>query len=364
MFTASPTHAGRAFPSNNFSLLRVELDIEGVQACCYCHHSKEELSKTTTTTSKKIRSIMFRFVSLIWLALSTAAAAHTGESIFRLGGRRRLEEAEQADFSWMSGYTVKFEQCFVDNGSNLVYFSLCPVESGCNSGCEGGTEYVAELLFFIDAFTEAQLGAREYACEMARENCNDDDEANCYQNYGLDYCDDNEDEFDLQEYLECEQFDDEYFVAPYCSDDGYNIYLGYFADDACTNHADEGTFYNTYGYELQYSAASGVAINEDPCANCREHGMEQDQAEGDQQDEDDVLEQCEELYEASVDWESVSEQYDGEVRDIRVGNSKKRTGWIIAIAVLVGILACGICAYAMNPKKSGGSKSTPLVSAN
>jgi len=156
---------------------------------------------------------------------------------------------------------------------------------------------------FIDAFTEAQMGAREYACEMVRENCVEDDEDTCYANQGYDYCiNEDEDEFDLQECIEgCQEFgDDGYYVGPYCASDATSIYLGFFTDQYCTTLATEGTFYSLYGYALPYSTETSTTIIGDGCAKCKEHGNENDQNEGDQEDEDKVLKQCEELYEGSM----------------------------------------------------------------
>lgn len=218
---------------------------------------------------------------------------------------------EDDGYSWMSGYSLKYENCFANDG--VATFRLCPEDDSCKSGCSGGASYSVDFLFFVDAFTEAQLGAREYACEMTRENCDDDDEDTCYANAGLDYCIDNddEDEFDIQEYLECAQFDDgDYYVGPFCSsEDAYSIYLGLYTDEYCSVLADEGTFYELYGYELPYSSTS---IIETECARCREHALDQDQNEGDQEDEDDVIEQCEELYEGSAKCE---EEIDVEYAD-------------------------------------------------
>jgi len=154
---------------------------------------------------------------------------------------------------------------------------------------------MADMNFFVDAFTEAQMSAHEYYCEMIRENCDYDDEDQCYEDADYHHCHDHEDDkLDLQEYLECTQFDENYYIGPYCADDNYSLYLGLFTDNACTNRVDNSKFSDVYGYELPYSDKS---IIDDDCARCREHGLWYDKSEGDQQDEDDVIEQCEDLYE-------------------------------------------------------------------
>ena len=272
--------------------------------------------------------------------------------------RRRLEDAAEdaEDYSWMSGYTLRYEQCFQSGGTDFVYFTLCPAESQCVSGCEGGTQYVSQLNFFVDAFTEAQMGAHEYACEMARENCGEGDDdanmANCYAGYNAQNCDeeDGEGNFNLQEFLECNQFDDEYYVGPYCAEDGASIFLGYFKENTCSNFADSGLFEETYGYQLDYSDYSMVA---DSCANCKEHGDHQN--DGDEEDEDDVLEQCEELYAAASDWADVSEQYGDKVNAIGGNNKAKKA--VISILAILGLFGlAGCCYFAL-----GRNKKEPLL---
>lgn len=138
---------------------------------------------------------------------------------------RHLEN--ERDVSFIANYKLKYLGCNSlaaigqeggENGSmlytqNLVRFALCP--DSCSS-CSNGGEYIVNMMEFVDSYTEAKLSEQEYACEMVRENCycddaNDDDvcEAQCYTDAAMDYCidydndgDDN-DEFEIQRYLEC-----------------------------------------------------------------------------------------------------------------------------------------------------------------
>jgi len=87
---------------------------------------------------------------------------------------------------------------------------------------------------------------------------------NCYASANLDYCDqfdDNNDgddnyEFDIDDYLECENvLDDDQdddgdddsnsnnrlYVGAYCSNDGKSIYLGEFQDRQCTTGISSST---------------------------------------------------------------------------------------------------------------------------
>jgi len=289
---------------------------------------------------------------------------------------RLLEEAEEdaeeeeVDYSWMSGYTVKYENCFADKG--VVSFRLCPADDKCESGCQNGGQYLVDFDFFLDAFTEAQLGAREYACEMVRENCEYDDEDECYQN-GYSYCMDDDDQWDIQEYLECKEYADGLYIGPYCSSsDAVSIHLGMFTDEYCSVPADDSAFSDIEGYVLPYSATAEYSIIEDECANCREHGAEQDQNDGDQADEDDVLEQCEELYgdsskcETDLDVENPDTSACGYLEQAYEEESAIKTGkfswgsdswntWTIVFGVLLLILVlsfCGFCIFQSCNKKT------------
>jgi hypothetical protein len=294
------------------------------------------------------------FVTVFALALLSASSASSLH-----GGRRRLEEA--VDLTWLVGYTMKFEQCFTDaDGNDLAYFSFCPETSKCASGCKDGTEYVADMVTFVDAFTEAQLGAKEYMCEMVRENCAEgEDEDTCYANAGINCEERDKDDMNVQEFLECKKFDKNgYYVGPYCHEG--KIYLGYFADQECSEPAAEGYFYETYGYALAFSVESGASVVDDTCASCLEHRNQQDNKNEDQADGDDVLEQCEELHTASQPWSEVSAMYSGLIKDVRAKSNKSQIILGVTVAVLASILLLGCMWYYMG---STNEKKKALLSA-
>ena len=153
------------------------------------------------------------------------------------------------DMTWVSGYSIKFQQCtatdnyyggyFGGNGNNnennnnknnyngmyeqrLVHFKLCP-SSSCSNNCEGGADYVVDMAEFVNAYVESKLTAQEYNCERVRENCYCENNNNnngysceyyCYQNAGLDYCynnnnnnNNNKNQFNIQEALECRKLE-------------------------------------------------------------------------------------------------------------------------------------------------------------
>lgn len=169
----------------------------------------------------------------------------------------------------------------------------------------------------------------------------------CYQNAGLDYCGENEQnngngengrQFELQEAAECSDLDvdDEaleyywyqqqggnqqqyynngqqnggqqemrLFVGPYCTANGKSIHLGTFMDESCSYPAPSGTYEQfNYGNSLPYSKETGESLIDDECVSCKEPKDEDENNNGDQEDEDEVLEICERLYEDAGKCES------------------------------------------------------------
>eukprot|EP00970_Alexandrium_tamarense_P020088 scaffold14831_cov214-Alexandrium_tamarense.AAC.3 len=224
------------------------------------------------------------------------------------------------------GYNGMYQQ-------RLIHFKLCP-SSSCSS-CSGGADYVIDMNEFMGAYLESKMNAQEYNCEKVRENCycddaNDDDacEATCFAAAGLDYCQqegdnngENKNQFNLQEAVECRRMEVdedamnyyayqnggngqnnayyggqmEFFVGPYCANSGKQIFLGVFMDETCSMEAPKGIYAKlNYGQSLPYSSTSLI---ESGCVSCKEPEEYDENNNGDQQDEDKVLEICENLYE-------------------------------------------------------------------
>ena len=319
------------------------------------------------------------------VALLLASVASVATALNTRGGsfsavRRHLEnededqdDGDDMDFSFLSGYNIMYTNCF--HSKSVVTYKLCPSDDTCQAQCTSGTNHLVDFYEFLDAFTEMQMEAKEYRCEYVRENCeydNDDEDAAdqaleaCYQAAGIDYdCDqwdENDEGFNLQEWIEgCTALEDTgYYIAPYCSEDNYNIHLGVFTDADCTNMADNtDAFTNTMGYELPYSTES-ILPNE--CGSCREHGLDEDKEDGDAEDEDDVLEQCEMLY---ADASGHCDDYDDTACDVikalqnnekvtEGSERQKRSGLSIFLIVLLVLLIL-IVGYAFM-KKSQASK--------
>mmetsp|Transcript_23771 Transcript_23771/g.29000 ORF Transcript_23771/g.29000 Transcript_23771/m.29000 type:complete len:398 (-) Transcript_23771:406-1599(-) len=262
---------------------------------------------------------------------------------------RRLDE-NVLDYSFVASYAIKFQGChhisqWNDDAEDedevriqtkrLVRFRLCPT-SYCSesntAGCtKGYGDYVVDMNTFVYSYLTAMADENAYKCNKyygtCYGNCNgaDDDGCmdDCYATYGL-TCDQDDDAgddgqvvFDALDYSQCAQFDfadqgddaddagrrlDEevnYYVGPFCADQGGEIHLGLFTDDTCTTFANGGknTFYSYAGYELPYASQSLIPTS---CMSCGEGGADDDAANmNDQNDADDVKQVCENIYMAS-----------------------------------------------------------------
>jgi len=261
---------------------------------------------------------------------SIKADSHLGRNL--LASARRLENGDdEQEVAWLEGFSLKFQGCHhlyqwnqdADDeedvrlqSKRLVRFRLCPEES-CSAtdagGCSGEYgDYVVDMHTYLNTYYESKTQAIEQECEQFLENncyCNDNgddqyDEAvcqyNCVINAEMDQCvdyvqeDDEEDAFEVEEYLYCAQWEADnnnrrlenngeeagYFVGPYCSGQGGEILLGMFSDDTCTTFMDDyggkETFQSMSGYELPYSENS---IVDSACMACAQVNNDNDQNE-------------------------------------------------------------------------------------
>merc|ERR1712151_1231063 len=85
-----------------------------------------------------------------------------------------------------------------------------------------------------------------------------------------------EEEDEERRKLEGEEEEVEYFLGPYCANNGGDIYLGMFTDDACTNFAADDSTGGTSVYEeivgdvLPYSYSAKQSLVEFKCMSCKE----------------------------------------------------------------------------------------------
>lgn len=287
-----------------------------------------------------------------------SANSQMGQNL--LSHARRLENAEEewdGNNNWVAGYSVKFQGCvnikqWNDDADeeedvkiqtkSLVRFRMCPSDT-CSAtkaaGCTSGYgDYVIDMATFMEAHIEAVRQIDEVNCEnYANSQCNCEDDDDKDDGFDRDYCeydcfndaemyeciernpyDDDEqdqDQFDIDEYLECkeieipeenrrrrledngEEEEVQYFVGPYCGSQGGEIYMGLFSDDTCTEMVDdeEISFESLMGFSLPYSDPTSLVSSK--CIQCVEpvRDDENDQ-NGDQEDEDNILESCETLY--------------------------------------------------------------------
>lgn len=299
-------------------------------------------------------------LAIATLLVGTAAATSSSIRATSKVGKNLISKARRLDggndnMSWVANYSLRFEKCATstdyyggyfggnqdnnDNNDNqrynyngvyeqrLVHFKLCPTES-CGSGCSGGADYVIDMNEFVQAYMEYKVEAQEAECESVAANCycenaNDDEacEVQCYLRAGIynqcveqDNQNDNgqqEEEFEIEEALECAQLEVdedaanyyayqnggngdnannannanyyngnynqnnnqnnqqqnmEFFVGPYCSANGNSILLGVFMDEVCSYPAPEGIYEQLhYGNALPYSSES-IVSNE--CISC------------------------------------------------------------------------------------------------
>jgi len=250
-------------------------------------------------------------------AASVKASSRAGRKL--LAKARRLDEAE-ADYSWMPEYTFQFQKCYSweaygreDNNENMeksIIFRACP-QGECSSTCSYGADYIVQLADYVDAYITAKQNLREYNCQMVEENCECDDDQvdddacmyNCYAAAGLNYCNDDENQFDPMDYVDCAQLemnndnnnrklDEENAIygGLYCSDDGDSVLMGAFTDEDCSTFDSSNTYYKTMGSALPYSSKSIVGSGCVSCAN--PFYVEGD----DDNQEDNVNEMCMEVY--------------------------------------------------------------------
>jgi hypothetical protein len=226
------------------------------------------------------------------------------------------------------------------------------------------------------------MEAKQYRCENAREGCDNENGANCFQDDDLQYCQQEyDDSLNLQEMVACQQFADGLYVGPWCGEDNVGIYLRVFTDNACTTPADDNSaYFSTYGYELPYSTKTLVGAfgnaakqGDTNCASCLEHGKDEDKDREDQYDQDMVLQECESLYAytyAKCETDLVIDNPDTsgcqEIKELKemekVGSKKSgaRKGWLVFL--FVALVAGGVAgsAYYIKKKKekSGPSRET------
>lgn len=201
---------------------------------------------------------------------------------------RQLEE----NFSFIGDYAIKFQNCNSVtewNGDekvisrNLVRFRLCPLNS-CSSSTTSGCyskygDYVVDLSTFVYYYMQAQSNANDDIKDYCKNDCDGDNNYDtcyekCFDTMGgysmVASTSGNAYDLDATEFAQCNQFDQYFYMAPYCSEDGTMVHLGLYKDDQCTvaSSCDESCFYNMNGYALPYASTSMISNN---CLSCAQN---------------------------------------------------------------------------------------------
>ncbi len=273
-----------------------------------------------------------------------------------MANARKLENTAEIDFTWVSNFSIKFQGCHHVSQWNdeaydasdvriqtkrLIRFRLCPsntCSASSSSGCHSGYgDYIIDMNTFLGSYYEAVDNYNQFRCQYTTQtlcSCNYDEtcEYECLSKHSMvDLCNgrnpnDNsqqqQEKFQLANYVQCQQYvqgqqqqveggqrlleqeQAQYYIGPYCSEQGGSIYLGLFTDDSCTTFADNyggtSTYKSMTGQSLPYAKQSVITMD---CLSCKEP-EEFNQYGNDAQDSDQVSEMCEQIYDTAGKCES------------------------------------------------------------
>jgi hypothetical protein len=298
-------------------------------------------------------------------ANSAAKAAYTSKLLkaaiptanSQLGIRRAEEEVEDYEVS-LAAYSLKFEQCqFVKAYSDdladdeesttvldtkrFVIFRMCPTGS-CDTCSENFGEYVIDLETYIATMVEYQTEMQEGMCKACQEcgnyGQNADGDANNADGgrqlqgnnyYGTVDCDSCYDEcmkienmeangyIDATNFLECVMIYDSaddgggtLYAGPMCASGGTKIKIGVFTDQYC-NVPDLDKDVDDYllsdqGVQMKLSHALLKTVYSSECIDCTFTDPNQEDGQNDNRDENanQVLDMCDDLYEGSAKCET------------------------------------------------------------
>ena len=289
-------------------------------------------------------------------------------------GRRLEEDADAEEYEVnISGYSLKFEQCqfvkaYDDNLAGedsdtilatrrFVIFRLCPT-GYCDSCSYNFGEYIVDLEEYLEATVDYQKELQEEMCdacqecgnwqdddgeeaeeeeEEAEEEEEEDDEDRRKRRLDVD-CDSCYDEcmkienmedngyVDATNFLECQLVydpDDDgnsgLYAGPMCASNGSKIKIGLFTDDEC-NVPDSDKDVDDYLMDdnngsMKLSHALLKTVYSSECISCLKPEEEDENADDDaaqqEEKEAEVLDMCEQLYEASAKCEKTNGFDDG-----------------------------------------------------
>uniref|UniRef100_A0A7S1Z400 Uncharacterized protein n=1 Tax=Trieres chinensis TaxID=1514140 RepID=A0A7S1Z400_TRICV len=111
-----------------------------------------------------------------------------------------------------------------------------------------------------------------------------------------------QDDTDYTQFFECQEFEygnSAYYIAPKCSEDGSYIEFGIFSDEYCANYV---------GNKVDISKVTGIDFSDNvladytpqDCISCHESDLPYTITNNDAEDDDEILELCENLYTESA----------------------------------------------------------------
>lgn len=265
-----------------------------------------------------------------------------GNKIRHLEDNQNQQQQDgERDITWMYAYSLQFDSCHSATtvrqegggdefgsliANNSIEFTLCPTAGGNNCA-----RYLAPMMDFLDAYTEAQMADEEYECEMAREQCEYQAQMNqnqnqnnnyneqyymneCYQAMGKNFCMEYEgqEDFEVQKYLECAEFEGNndyvnYFIGPYCANNGKEVRLGMFQDGGCAVPAKNGLeTYAKYSYGRSLPFSDESLVSPYKAISCKQVDQDADNqyynnGNNDYYNQDvEINEFCENMYELSA----------------------------------------------------------------
>lgn len=288
---------------------------------------------------------------------NTPKASYMNKLMKGARATRRLDEEEyMVD---ISGYSVRFEKCqFVksyddelaedaDTGSVLatkrfIIFRLCPSDS-CGYCEYNYGEYIVDMEEYLQATVQYQQELQEEMCQACEEACEQDEEEQgddaqrrlrrLDEDEEEDYCESCTEEcekienmeengyIDASEYLECQQIQDAdddgegLFAGPMCGSSGTKIKIGVFSDENCY-YLDSSKDVEDYlvdgdgqAFKLSHALLKKTYDPEN-CVSClfeeeEDENADEDENQNDEEEEPQVIEMCEQLYEASAKCETL-----------------------------------------------------------
>jgi hypothetical protein len=271
----------------------------------------------------------FAFLVPIFTGVSANSAVSIGDiTADSQFGKKLLSQARNlannnnnaVDTTWVSGYSLKFQGCHDVKQWNaeaneaedvrietkrLVRFRLCPTDS-CTAanagGCKNGYgDYIIDMNTFLGYYVEALNTQNENVCANMVCSCDGAEDADyckyeCYAAADLaEVCgvnnpnngNNNNKQFKLEEYVACAKYNQnhrrrlaengvQYYIGPYCSDQGGSIFMGLFSDDTCSEFADDyfgmTTFKTLTGTVLPYGSQTLLGSDCLSCAKTADDG--------------------------------------------------------------------------------------------